>query len=99
MCQIAGVHATIKCDIVTEQIKCANCLYSKKTYHTTRDVYHFIPDTRKWDILKNKINQYIASTDYPLQSTGKIENIINQSVKGNDTANSNRKTLHGKMER
>jgi hypothetical protein len=69
-------HPAVQCK--NQNLKCPNCDYSNINYKTNYNTNHNALDSEQCTILKNKINKYIASTDYPLEPIyqryfGKVE--------------------------
>ncbi|XP_032455624.1 uncharacterized protein LOC100115309 isoform X1 [Nasonia vitripennis] len=61
----AGSHNSVYCNRINEMC-CVNCLYGNNTYKIQYDTKHVTNDSQHCQVLINRINKYIAITDYPL---------------------------------
>lgn len=88
----AGTHNSINCN-KADEICCVNCLYSNNKYNLQYNTRHLANDSKCCQVLINKINKYIASTDYPMSPIyqrfiGKIDISKNTGVIASNRQNS-----------
>lgn len=63
----AGNHPASQCK--NDFLKCPNCDFYNKKFNTNYSTNHSAIDSEQCEVLKNKINKYIETTEYPMRPT------------------------------